>query len=106
MSSTALPSVTWRDRLVVGVVLFAITAIAWAYVLWLSAPIGGGEMPPGAMPGMDMQTSDGTGMEPGLRAWGAADLIFAFMMWAVMMVGMMTPSVAPMVQLYARVGRT
>ena len=43
--------------------------------------------------------------EPAFRPWGAADFAFMFVMWAVMMVGMMTPSVAPMVLLYATVGR-
>jgi len=47
----------------------------------------------------------GAAFEPAFRAWGAADFIFMFTMWAVMMVGMMTPSVAPMVLLYAGVGR-
>ncbi len=50
---------------------------------------------------MDM----GTTAAPGFRAWAPADFAFIFTMWTVMMVGMMTPSVAPMVLLYAGVGR-
>jgi predicted metal-binding membrane protein len=42
---------------------------------------------------------------PGLKPWSPADFAFAFVMWAVMMVGMMTPSAAPMILIYARVGR-
>jgi predicted metal-binding membrane protein len=44
-------------------------------------------------------------MRPALRPWGIADFAFMFGMWAVMMVGMMTPSVAPMVLIHARVAR-
>ena len=37
--------------------------------------------------------------------WTAATFAYAFVMWAVMMVGMMVPSATPMILLYARVGR-
>jgi predicted metal-binding membrane protein len=37
--------------------------------------------------------------------WRLPSLIFTFAMWTAMMVGMMTPSAAPMILLYARVGR-
>ena len=53
------------------------------------------------MPGMDMSDA------PRLRSGHGcpADFAFIFAMWAIMMIGMMTPSVAPMILLYARVGR-
>jgi predicted metal-binding membrane protein len=44
-------------------------------------------------------------MAPMVMPWTAADFVTTFTMWAIMMVGMMTPSVAPMILLYARVGR-
>jgi predicted metal-binding membrane protein len=37
--------------------------------------------------------------------WRAMEFIFVFAMWTVMMVGMMTPPAAPMILMYARVGR-
>jgi predicted metal-binding membrane protein len=83
-----------RDRLIVGGALALLTALAWAYVLWLARA----GMPEMAMPAMKA-------MAPALAPWGAREFLLAFAMWAVMMVGMMTPSVAPMVLLYARVGR-
>jgi predicted metal-binding membrane protein len=55
----------------------------------------------GGMAGMDM----GTAMAPEFRPWAPADFAFTFAMWGIMMVGMMTPSVAPVVLLYAGVGR-
>ncbi|MER8981224.1 DUF2182 domain-containing protein [Mesorhizobium sp. M0870] len=111
MGDTALEAVLRRDRAVVTAALVVIAVLAWAYVLWLAAtmvmpgsplPDGGG----GDMAGMDMGGMDmGAAMAPGFRPWALGDFAFTFTMWAVMMVGMMTPSVAPMLLLYAGVGR-
>ncbi|RUW58886.1 DUF2182 domain-containing protein [Mesorhizobium sp. M7A.F.Ca.US.008.03.1.1] len=121
MGDTALEAVLRRDRVVVMAALVVIAVLAWAYVLWLAADMvmPGSPLPDsggGDMAGMDMSNMDGsnTGMAgidmgaavaPGFRAWALADFAFTFTMWAVMMVGMMTPSVAPMLLLYAGVGR-
>ena len=98
-----------RDRVLVSVALAAIAALAWAYLFWLSANMGMGaepEMPGMGMPAMDMPDMDMPGMlAPEFRPWSATDFAFTFGMWAVMMVGMMTPSAAPMVLVYAAVGR-
>jgi predicted metal-binding membrane protein len=94
-----LEAVLRRDRVIVSTALAAIAALAWAYLLWLAASMGmGGEpAPPGmSMPGM---------LAAEFRPWSAAGFAFAFGMWAVMMVGMMTPSAAPMILIFARVGR-
>jgi predicted metal-binding membrane protein len=47
----------------------------------------------------------GAAADPTFRPWRMTDFVFMFVMWAVMMVGMMTPSVTPMVLLYATAGR-
>src|SRR4029453_4372793 len=44
-------------------------------------------------------------MMPAIAPWSAMEFAFVFVMWAVMMIGMMTPSATPMILLYARVGR-
>jgi len=94
-----------RDRLAVAAALIVVTLLAWAYLLWLSAQMAADGMTAMAdMPGMDMSAMAGA-MAPSIRAWAPADFAFMFAMWAVMMVGMMTPSVAPMLLLYAGVGR-
>ena len=93
-----------RDRLAVAAALIIVTLLAWAYVLWLAATGDMAGMDMGAMDGMDMSEMAGA-MAPALRTWAPADFAFMFAMWSVMMVGMMTPSVAPMVLLYAGVGR-
>jgi predicted metal-binding membrane protein len=44
-------------------------------------------------------------MVPAHTPWRAMEFAFVFAMWIVMMVAMMTPSAAPMILMYARVGR-
>jgi predicted metal-binding membrane protein len=102
-----------RDRAVIGTALVLLTLLTWAYVLWLSVNMPSFTALPtaseSAMGGMDMAGMDMSGaagaMAPAFRPWAPADLVFVFAMWSVMMVGMMTPSVAPMILLYAALGR-
>jgi predicted metal-binding membrane protein len=75
--------------------LLLLTAFAWIYVIWLAADMAS----PPAMPGMSVM------MAPAFAPWGAVHLLFLFAMWLVMMVGMMTPSAAPMALIYAQVAR-
>ena len=44
-------------------------------------------------------------MMPVDAPWHTIEFAFVFVMWAVMMVGMMTSSVAPLILIYTRVGR-
>lgn len=82
-----------RDRLVVALSLAGVVALAWLY-FWREAasmhPGSGGSMalPTSAMPAMD-----------------AAGVALIFLMWVVMMAGMMLPSAAPTVLLYAAMVR-
>jgi predicted metal-binding membrane protein len=95
-----LGAVLRRDRAVVLAALTAITLLAWLYVVILSMRTG---MPPAtSMPGMAMNTAM---LAPALGSWTPTHFAFIFAMWAVMMVGMMTPSVAPMILIYAQVAR-
>jgi len=102
MRGTALEEVLRRDRLVVAGALFVLAALAWSYVLWLAADMD--------MSGMDMGGSrmipSGLGaMVPRFSPWSGMEFALVFAMWAVMMIGMMTPSAAPMILIFARVGR-
>jgi predicted metal-binding membrane protein len=78
-----------RDRLVVVGALLSLTVLALGYTWWLGT-------------GFDMSAM----MSPHFIPWTAAHFAFMFAMWLVMMIGMMTPSVAPMVLLYVAVGRS
>ena len=44
-------------------------------------------------------------MLPASTPWTVIEFAYVFVMWAVMMVGMMAPSAAPMILMYALVGR-
>ncbi len=91
--------------------LLAITALAWAYMLYLAAGMDMSGMQ--GMQGMsDMKDMDMSGMPgmaavagPQLQPWTPVDFALMFLMWAVMMVAMMLPSAAPMVLAFARVSR-
>ena len=102
MTSTTLETVLRRDRQAVLTALVILTALAWGYILWLTRHMA----MPAEMPGMDMgMDMAGMTMAPEIRPWTVIDFLFGFLMWAVMMGGMMMPSAAPTILLYARVGR-
>ena len=75
-----------HDRVVVGVSLALVTAIAWT---WL------------AIQAVEMDAMAMAMLTP----WTMADALATFAMWTVMMIGMMLPSAAPMILLYALVAR-
>jgi len=88
MQETALASALRRDRWIVGLALLAITALALGYTYWLAT-------------GFDMSGM----MSPDYVPWSAGYFAFMLVMWIVMMIGMMTPSVLPMILLYATIAR-
>ncbi len=102
-TDTPLEAVLRRDGLIVATSIAALTMLAWAYVLRLAAGMN--------MGGMDMMgyrmISNGfeMAMAPAQQAWTVGDFVLMFVMWTVMMIGMMTPSAAPMILIYARTGR-
>jgi predicted metal-binding membrane protein len=86
------PSLRRRDRIAILSALAATTVIAWAYLVKLAlGMVAMGEM---ALPEA-MQ----------IRPWLPRDFGLMFLMWAVMMVGMMLPTVTPTVLVYAAVAR-
>ena len=84
----ALKRVVQRDQAIIGLCLGLLTVFAWAYLLWLTHGMSGR-----------------SNMAAMVRPWSGTELAFSFGMWAVMSIGMMTPSAAPMILLYARAGR-
>ncbi len=112
-----LPLILRRDRLPALAGLVGVTVLAWLYLIWLAAGMSGmstgvssdtssgmsGMAGMSDMPGMsDMAGMAGMAM-PQLRAWTVGQFVLMFLMWAVMMVGMMLPSASPMILLYDRV---
>src|SRR5260221_2064246 len=102
MTNSTLEAVLRRDRLVVAGAVGVVVALAWGYVLWLAADMDMGGMD---MAGFRMIPAGIGIMAPANAPWRAVEFAFVFAMWAVMMVGMMAPSAAPMILMYARVGR-
>jgi len=88
MGTSALAMALRVDRWIVVGALLAITALALGYTFWLAT-------------GFDMSGM----MSPAYVPWSAGYFAFMLVMWIAMMVGMMTPSVAPMVLLYAAIAR-
>lgn len=108
--SAALAFTSRRPQILVLAAALALTALAWVYVGWLAA--GMGVAAPREMTGMTgvagMSSMSGMGAltsVPGFARWTLLHYAFIFTMWAVMMVAMMTPSVTPMVLIYARVAQ-
>jgi predicted metal-binding membrane protein len=101
MSDAAIEFVLRRDRVIVASALFLLVALAWTYILWLAAGMDMGDMD---MSGSRMIPTGMALMMPAIAPWNATDFAFVFAMWAVMMVGMMTPSATPMILIYTRVG--
>ena len=102
MTDTAIEAVLRHDRAIVAGALFLLAGLAWAYMLWLAADMDMGGMD---MSGFRMIPAGMALMVPTTAPWNVNEFAFVFAMWAVMMVGMMTPSATPMILIYARVGR-
>lgn len=88
-SPASVPPLPRRDRFYVVAALAGISLLAWAYLVAMSARMGGMEM--------------GEMLE--MHPWSAIDFALMFLMWAVMMVGMMVPTAIPMTLVYAAVSR-
>jgi predicted metal-binding membrane protein len=90
-SSTHVKGTLQRDRLLVLASLVGISALAWAYLIYLTLEMGRMDM------AMDMAAA--------MQAWTAMDLVLLFVMWAVMMVAMMVPTATAMILAFATINR-
>ena len=89
---TLLESTLRKDRYIVLGGLTVLALLAWAYLVYLAR-------------GMDEMSSmemAGAGM---MSSWGPIDFLLMFVMWSVMMVGMMVPSATPMILAFAGINR-
>lgn len=79
-----------HDRALALMAIIAIAALSWTYLVRMAAMMNAaaGERAMHAAMGM-----------PEMAAWGPAELLMLFLMWAVMMTAMMLPSAAPLVLL-------
>lgn len=98
MTETFVERTLRRDRSVTAAAIAIIALLAWIYTILLARQMGSDAAATNGAATMDMAMP-----EP---AWSASRFGLTFVMWAVMMVAMMLPSAAPMILLYARVGRS
>ncbi len=80
-----------RNRIAILASLFGITLLAWVYLIVMALSMD------------DMSMTAGEMMR--IRPWSGLDFLLMFLMWAVMMVGMMVPTAVPMTLIYAAVAR-
>jgi predicted metal-binding membrane protein len=85
---TVLERLLLRDRIMAGAGLLLLTLLGWIYLA-----------------GVDYGPWFSLMAMPMRHAWRVGDVLLTLAMWAVMMVAMMTPSVAPVVLLTATVER-
>lgn len=90
LSAPPAAGVSRRDRLLISTCLVLVCALAWAYLVRLDRQMSA-EMEFHAAMGMSMMDVP----------WTMADVFLTFAMWAVMMVGMMAGSAAPVLLLFA-----
>ncbi len=95
MSTAGVERALQRDRVLVVTALAIVMALAWVYLLRLAGRM---DMSGGGMTMSEMTT-------PSVAPWGAGEFLLIWVMWTVMMAGMMLPSVTPMVLIYSRVAR-
>jgi len=84
-----------QDRRLVVLALFSLSALAWTYLVVMARQMAVGDMTLMGMGAMTMSQ----------MPWSLLTFLLMFIMWSVMMVGMMVPSAAPMILLFARVQR-
>ena len=90
--ASTLEAVLKRDRTIVLAGVAGLSALAWAYLLALAW----------RMPHREMAMAMAM---PHMQAWEATEVLLTWVMWAVMMVAMMTPSAAPMILMFATLNR-
>ena len=119
-----IPKAPLKDRMIVYVGVASIILVSWAYIIgmgWHMGTLPFSESMQMNMNTMDMKTMDMdkmdmtmdnqgdlinsliTWMPPSQGAWLSSDFFLLFLMWSVMMIAMMTPSIPPMVMLFTAI---
>jgi predicted metal-binding membrane protein len=87
MAQISLAAVPRHARLIAAAALMVLAALAWRYLLRLAHAV--------ALEDMGVTTNDLIMMlMPAFNRWGNHDLVVAFAMWAVVMVGFLAPAFA------------
>jgi predicted metal-binding membrane protein len=85
MTGTAsISSTTRQDRLIAIAAIVAVSVLSWFYIVTLAQ-------------GMSNMDTTGAAVQIQITSWTTADLILLFVMWTIMMIGMMLPSAVPLI---------
>ncbi|MSO63395.1 MAG: DUF2182 domain-containing protein [Acidobacteria bacterium] len=93
---SGVSAVIRQDRALVGFGLAAVTLISWWHLVRMAAAMNAAAADKALHAAMGM---------PEMAAWGGAEFVTLFVMWAVMMIAMMLPSAAPIILLVVGVYR-
>jgi predicted metal-binding membrane protein len=85
-----------RERVIAMASLLALAALAWIYLWYDARGMAAGAQ--GSLSGLLMTVS-------ATKPWSLLSLALAFLMWSVMMVGMMLPSAVPAILMYGTLAR-
>lgn len=102
MNAPAHEAVLRRDHAIIVAALGVLTALCWLDLVWLARDMVTGGMD---MTGHRIIPLGQALMMPASAPWKPIEFGYVFVMWVVMMIGMMTPSAAPAILIYARIGR-
>lgn len=94
MTDSGTASLRTRDQFLIFSSLAGVVSLAWSYLYYLAHDVSN----------MDMSSMDLSAMA-GMRMWSAADYFLMFLMWSVMMVGMMVPTAMRAVLIYASIAK-
>jgi predicted metal-binding membrane protein len=89
-TGSALERAVRQDRALVLLGLVVLTVLSWVYLARMAAMMN--------VSAADKAMHAAMGM-PEMATWGAAEFVMLFLMWTVMMVAMMLPSVTPIILL-------
>jgi len=95
-SPSILAALSRRDQVLISACAALLTAAAWSYLFTLNA---------GGSSSVSYETMMAEMGMPMNRPWTGVDVFFTFIMWAVMMVGMMAGSALPTLLLFAAASR-
>lgn len=88
--SSAQQLIITRERLLIMAGLVVLTGLAWLYLISMAN---------------DMEQMGEAMMAASAAPWTATEFVLMFIMWSIMMVGMMLPSATPMIWLFVAVNR-
>jgi predicted metal-binding membrane protein len=95
-NTVSVAALSRRERFLISTCLILVTALAWGYLVHLDRQMSSSMEYDTMMREMGMATD---------VPWTAVDVFFTFAMWAVMMVGMMAGSAAPVLLLFGSARR-